>query len=49
MKKINGRIDLSSSEDEASTNILRQAIDQQFLNDDLYNIEKTQVIPSSGK
>lgn len=49
MKKINEQADLSSSEDETSTNILREAIDQQFLNDDLYSIEKTQAIPSSGK
>lgn len=48
MKKINEQSNLSSSEDEASTNTLREAIDQQFLNDDLYSTEKTQVI-ASGK
>jgi len=39
--------DLSSSEDEASISILREAIDHQFLSNDLYNIEKSQVIPFS--
>lgn len=49
MKKINEQADLSSSEDETSTSILREAIDEQFLNNDLYSIKKTQAIFSSGK
>ncbi|XP_011877032.1 PREDICTED: uncharacterized protein LOC105567086 [Vollenhovia emeryi] len=47
MKKVNERAHLSSSEDEASTSILREAIDQEFLNDDLYSMEEARVIPSS--
>ncbi|KAL0126856.1 hypothetical protein PUN28_005310 [Cardiocondyla obscurior] len=43
MKNINKQADLSSSEDETSANILKEAIDQQFLNDDLYNVEKVDV------
>lgn len=49
MKEINEQSNLSSSEDEACTSTLKEAIDQQFLNDNLYSIEKTQPIPSSGK
>ncbi|XP_025995834.1 uncharacterized protein LOC105193021 [Solenopsis invicta] len=40
MKEINEQADLSSSEDEAFTNSLREAIDQQFLHDDMYSAEK---------
>ncbi|XP_071571555.1 uncharacterized protein [Temnothorax nylanderi] len=46
MNNINEGADLSSSEDEASTNILREAIDQQFLNNDMYSMKKVQVTPS---
>ncbi|XP_077255149.1 uncharacterized protein LOC143893529 isoform X2 [Temnothorax americanus] len=46
MKNINEGADLSSSEDETSTNILREAIDQQFLNNDMYSVKKVQVTPS---
>lgn len=49
MKKIKKETDLSSSEDEASTNILKEAIDQQFLTNDLYNTDKAKVISQSGK
>ncbi|XP_012540534.1 uncharacterized protein LOC105839060 isoform X2 [Monomorium pharaonis] len=46
MKEINERLDLSSSEDEVFTDNLKQAIDQQFLHDDLYNTEKAKVTQS---
>lgn len=49
MEKINKQIDLSSSEDEVSTNILKEAIDQQFLTNDLYNMKKAKVISQSSK
>jgi len=51
MKKVYMRkqANLSSSEDEASTNALREAIDQQFLNSNLYSMEKSKVISQSGK
>lgn len=47
MKKANEQIDLSSSEDEIPQNILKEAIDQQFLNDNLYIVEKAEFIPES--
>ena len=49
MKKINEQVDSSSSEDEKFANILKEAIDQQFLNNNLYSIEKAEAIPQSGK
>jgi len=49
MKKINEQVDSSSSEDEKFANILKEAIDQQFLNNNLYSTEKTEAIPQSGK
>lgn len=49
MGKINNRTDSSSSEDEISTSVLREIVDQDFLNDDLYSTEKDKVVPQSGK
>ncbi|XP_011253300.1 uncharacterized protein LOC105249487 isoform X3 [Camponotus floridanus] len=46
MKKAE-RIDLSSSEDEICSNNLKEAIDQQFLNDNLYITRKTEFAPES--
>ncbi|XP_032680558.1 uncharacterized protein LOC116848509 isoform X2 [Odontomachus brunneus] len=40
-------MDTSSSEDEISTNALKEAVDQQFLSDNLYNTEKPQLISLS--
>ncbi|XP_018375389.1 PREDICTED: uncharacterized protein LOC108769088 [Trachymyrmex cornetzi] len=45
MKKISKQVDSSSSEDEKLANILKEAIDQQFLNNNLYSIEKAKTIP----
>ncbi|KYQ53768.1 hypothetical protein ALC60_07251 [Trachymyrmex zeteki] len=47
MKKISEQVDSSSSEDEKFANILKEAIDQQFLNNNLYSLEKTKAIPES--
>ncbi|EGI63243.1 hypothetical protein G5I_08271 [Acromyrmex echinatior] len=47
MKKTSEQVDSSSSEDEKFANILKEAIDQQFLNNNLYNIEKAKAIPQS--
>ncbi|XP_025267087.1 uncharacterized protein LOC105249487 isoform X2 [Camponotus floridanus] len=47
MKKAE-RIDLSSSEDEICSNNLKEAIDQQFLNDNLYITRKTEFAPESN-
>ena len=49
MKKISEQVDSSSSEDEKFTNILKEAIDEQFLNNNLYSIEKAKTISPSGK
>lgn len=50
MKKANEeRIDSSSSEDEIYSNNLKEAIDQQFLNDDPYITRKTEFAPESSK
>ncbi|CAL1681273.1 unnamed protein product [Lasius platythorax] len=46
MKKANEQVDLSSSEDEISPSILKEAIDQQFLNDNLYT-GKAEFVPES--
>lgn len=43
------KTDLSSSEDEISPSILKEAIDQQFLNDNLYSTRKDQFVPESSK
>lgn len=48
MKKANEQVDLSSSEDEISPSILKEAIDQQFLNDNLYT-GKAEFVPESSK
>lgn len=42
-------MDISSSEDEVSTDALKEAVDQQFLNDNLYNTGKLQLISLSSK
>ncbi|KYN40906.1 hypothetical protein ALC56_04797 [Trachymyrmex septentrionalis] len=49
MKKISEQVDSSSSEDEKFTNILKEAIDEQFLNNNLYSIEKAKTISPSAK
>ncbi|XP_018047141.1 PREDICTED: uncharacterized protein LOC108686379 isoform X2 [Atta colombica] len=49
MKKISEQVDSSSSEDEKFANILKEAIDQQFLNNNLYSIEKAEAITQSAK
>jgi len=48
MKKAE-RIDVSSSEDEICSNNLKEAIDQQFLNDNLYIPRKAEFAPESSK
>ncbi|XP_070153635.1 uncharacterized protein [Polyergus mexicanus] len=48
MKKAIKQTDLSSSEDEISPSILKEAIDQQFLNDNLYSTRKGQFVPESS-
>ncbi|XP_050452912.1 uncharacterized protein LOC126852292 [Cataglyphis hispanica] len=48
MKEANKQTDLSSSEDEISPSILQEAIDQQFLNDNLYSARKGQFVPDSN-
>lgn len=48
MKKAE-RIDLSSSEDEICSNNLKEAIDQQFLNDNVYITRKAEFAPESSK
>ncbi|XP_011644984.1 uncharacterized protein LOC105432071 isoform X2 [Pogonomyrmex barbatus] len=47
MKKVNEQTDSSSSEDETSTNSLKEAIDQEFLSNDLYSVKKNKIIPQS--
>lgn len=42
-------MDISSSEDEISTDVFKEAIDQQFLNDNLYNTAKLPLIPQSSE
>ncbi|XP_020293541.1 uncharacterized protein LOC109859580 [Pseudomyrmex gracilis] len=46
MGKINNHTD-SSSEDEIPTSVLREIIDQDFLNDNLYSTEKNKIVPQS--
>ncbi|KYM98371.1 hypothetical protein ALC62_10894 [Cyphomyrmex costatus] len=47
MKKISKQVDSSSSEDENFTNNLKEAIDQQFLNNNLYSVEKVKAVSQS--
>lgn len=42
-------MDTSSSEDEVSRDILKEAVDQQFLNDNLYHRGKLQLTSQSSK
>ena len=49
MRKANGQADSSDSEDEVSASVLREAIDQQFLNDDLYVARRAEIVPESSK
>lgn len=42
-------MDTSSSEDEISTDVLKEAVDEQFLNDNLYNTGKLQPVLQSSK
>lgn len=46
MEKV--QTDSSSSENEISVNILKEVIDQQFLNDNLYISKKTIGVPQHG-
>ncbi|XP_025154238.1 uncharacterized protein LOC105182323 isoform X2 [Harpegnathos saltator] len=43
MTKSNEEMDISSSEDEISTHILKEAVDQQFLNENLYNTQSREL------
>lgn len=49
MEKANKLIDSSSSEDEISQSILQEAIDQQFLKNNLYTAGRVESAPESGK
>lgn len=45
----NNEEDSSSSENEISVDILKEAVDQQFFNETLYATKKIKIIPQSGK
>ncbi|XP_012218099.1 uncharacterized protein [Linepithema humile] len=45
MEKVNEQANSSSSENEMSVKILKEVIDQQFLNDNLYISKKTIIVP----